>query len=1030
MSNSLIGLFARHPTLANLTMILAILAGLFSFERLNAQFFPDFEVEAVSVSIPWPGSTALEADETLAGAVEPAVRDLDRVRRVVANSSEGQSTISVEFQPGTDMQQATAEVQAAVDAIAVLPDTAERPRVSRATRFDTVMRIVLSGDYPAETLRQEGRRLRDALLDAGADRVTISGAEQRELVIELDPEATRRLGLNPAEVAQIVRSIATETPGGDAGRLRERQVRLGARPEDPRALRALPLIDEAEGRRILLGDIATVREVQPDGVASLRRHGQPAVELLVERAAGEDAVSLADAVFERARTHAGTLPQGIELETYDVLSELVRDRINLLLRNGLGGLAIVLSLLFLFLGLGLAFWVAMGIATAILIAFSVMLVTGQSLNMVSLFALILALGILADDAIVVAEDATTQFKKGLPPGEAAESAAFRMLPPVFAALMTTLAAFTPLMMIEGPFGAILGAIPLVILAVAIASFAECFLVLPAHMNSTLGGRHGGGREGPLESAMERFRDGPFARAVAWALAWRWSVIASAIALLVISVSLVIGGRIGFTFFDAPEAEKFYVDFEFAAGEPQAVSLDYLAEAEAVVERLEAELAEGEGVVRFVLGMAGRGAAPGRGSNRGDHVGGLTVELVPGDERTLRTDTFVAAVEDALPRWPGLMELTVTKAIGGPPGQDVDLRLRGEDPRILKQASVELQEILLGLPALRAVSDNMPYGKQELTFLPSRQARIAGLDQEQLGGRLRAAYEGEIAYRFPAEDGEREVKVRYAPDALPEDPRRLLMVLSAEAAAPLEAMADAREREGFSRIRREGRLREVAVTADVDTAQARAGEVNAMLIQGPLPEIAQRYNLEWQLGGRAEQEEETLEDLRTGYLLALAAIYVLLAAVLGSYWRPLLIMAVIPFSLIGVILGHLISGFDLSLWSLVGVVGLSGIVVNDSLILVRTLMEEKGGGLGWIEAASTASRLRFRAVVLTTLTTCGGLLPLLLETSLQAQFLIPMALTVFSGLIAGTFMTLILVPCLVAASIDVVSLARRQPLSRS
>jgi len=645
-------------------------------------------------------------------------------------------------------------------------------------------------------------------------------------------------------------------------------------------------------------------------------------------------------------------------------------------------------------------------------------VAGGSINMISMFALIMALGIIVDDAIVVGEDALTHYQGGESSLEAAEGGARRMFAPVMSSSLTTIAAFIPLFAITGFIGKFLGDIPFVIVCVIIASLIESFLVLPGHLRHSFKGlahQQPGRFRQRWDAGFARFRDVRFRRLVTWAVNNRMAIVAIALAFVIVLVGLLKGGRMGFSFFPNVEGNVIVASATFVAGTPPDRAAAFINEVEQAL--YDTDEALGGGLVKVTNVAAGRGFfSNGRQEQKGDQFASVTVELVPSDQRDVRNEAFIEAWEERLVRPPGLEYLTITSRTGGHPGRALEIRLTGQDAPTLKQAALALSDSLAGIAGVKAIEDDMPYGQQQLVFELSPLGESLGLSVDDVGRQLRAAFDGQLAQIY--NEGDEEVEVRVL---LPDRERHRLTVLEdfnvflpSGKTAPLLSVVELRERRGFKAVRHaEGRLA-VTVFADVDKQTANANAIRTQIKAELLPEIAKRYGLNWEFTGRAEDQRETAEDMKRGALFALAMIYIVLAWVFGSYGWPLVVMAIIPFGVVGALYGHFLMGVTPTILSMFGLFALSGIVVNDSIILVVFYKQLREKGMQVKEAIIEAACQRLRAVLLTSLTTIAGLLPLLFETSLQAQFLIPMAVSISFGLAFATFLVLLLVPTLLSA----------------
>jgi len=1028
----LIGLFARHPTAANLVMLVMLVSGLFALARINTQFFPDFGIDVITVSVEWPGATAEDVDRTIVQAIEPEVRFLDSVKRVTSTSYEGLASINVSFESGADMQAALADVESAVSLVTTLPQDAEQPEVRRFVRYDTISRLVISGPYPESSLKSIAKDIRNELLSRGIDKVDIFGGRDEEIWVEVPPATLRQIDLTLNDVAQRIGETSQDVPSGDIGN-GERQVRSLGLLRDAAGIAGIEVKALEDGRKLTLRDIATVTDTFEEGGTTAARRGLPAIELHIQRAVNADALELAAIVDEYLAEVAPTYPANLEIEQYDVYSQYIIDRIDLLLRNGLSGLVLVIAILFVFLNGRVAFWVMVGIPASLLATVAVMLLTGQTINMVSLFGLILAIGIVVDDAIVVGEHAEARRETGLAPIDAAISGAVRMAPPVFSSSLTTICAFLPLFVIQGVIGDIIVAIPLVVVTVILASLVECFLVLPGHLRGALGNGQAGDDERRIgwfaryrrwfDGHFFRFRDGPYRRAVLLAIRWRYATLASAFGAFVLCIGLLASGMVGFSFFPSPESDKVYADVEMAAGTTRAGTLAMLNELDRAL-RETAERLDGPDSDLVVMGLMKLGtsvgpATGGRTQASADTTGGLIVELKPSDRRTVRTQQLIDAWRDAVRPVVGLDTLTIREAQGGPPGRDVDVRLVGGDVRDLKAAAEEVKALLLTFDGVGAVADDLPWGKPETILEVTPRGRALDFTTQTVGQQVRHAIEGAIAKRFPRGDEEVTVRVQFPRDAVDTAVLTDLYLRSpAGMEVPLTEVVSQREDQGFARIRREDGDRQVSVTADLDKAVTNTGQVIERLTREGLPDIAERHGLSFDFKGKAEEQAETFADMQLGAMLGVVLIYIVLAWVFASYTRPFAVMMAIPLGFVGAVLGHLLMGYALTILSMVALIGLSGIVINDSIVLVSTIDERRRNGEPVIDAIVDGSCDRLRAVILTSFTTIGGLTPLMFETSQQAQFLIPMAVTITFGLLVATVLVLAVVPALVAFLEDI------------
>jgi len=1016
----LVSLFVKHKNAANLLMIMMIVIGGFSLARLNTQFFPDFGTEIVSVSITWPGASAEDVDSNITTAILPEVRFLNGVKKVQSFSVEGNSTVVVEFEAGTNMQEALSEVEQGIAQITTFPDTIETPITRRIVLYDPISRISISGPYSETALKSIAKTMRDDLLDRGIDKISLFGARDEEVWVEVQDRDLRRYDLTLDQIAAVIRDNSRDVPLGTLGGQYERQLRSLEQKNDASAMAKLEIKALPSGEKIYLRDIAELKDAFRETGKIGRLNGEQAVEIFIQRAQSTDALKASDIVEKYIEEEQHRWPEQLKITQYDVQASLIEDRIRLLLNNGLGGLALVLVILFIFLNTRVALWVAAGIPVAILATAGVMLFTGQSINMISLFAIIMSLGIIVDDAIVVGEHSSYLKSKGYRPRDAAEAGALRMLAPVFASSLTTIAAFLPIFMIGDIIGQIIGAIPAVVVAVLVASLIECFFVLPGHMRGAL--RQQGVDSKARQWFDERFRHfqtHSFKRMVEAVISWRYATLATAFAVLFLAIGLMAGGRLAFNFFPSPEADVVNANIVFAPGVQRDETEAMILEMNRSLKAVEADLTDGAGgLVLSSFSKIGISVGDQFNSVSGDHRAGMQIELVPADQRSVRTAEFIDAWRDEIKPVAGLERIALTERIGGPPGRELDVRLKGNDVQNLKTAAIEVKQLLGRYNGVSDIEDDLPYGKQEVILKLTPLGRALGFTTNDISNQVRAAFEGVIAKKFARGDEEVTVRVQYPREKIAADALQNFYLRSSSGAeVPLSEVVSLTTEEGYARIKREDGVREVAITAEIDEQVTSSDDVLAVLPTDGLIEIADKYGLKYRFAGKSEEQEETLSDMRTGAMIGLTAIYLILAWVFASYWRPIVVMSIIPFGLVGAIFGHYLLGFNLTILSLIALLGLSGILVNNSIILVSVVNERLSHGEKFKDAVIGGTSDRLRAVLLTSLTTIGGLTPLLFETSLQAQFLIPMAITLVFGLMVATFLVLFLVPSLMMIQDD-------------
>lgn len=1020
--------FTRHRTAANLLLVVLIAAGLASLPRMRAQFFPDIIIDRVAVSVAWDGAGAEDVDRAIVQLLEPALLTVEGVESSSATAREGRASINLEFEPGWNMDRAADDVQEAVDGISNLPSAAEDPVVRRGNWRDPVTDVVITGPVALEQLARFSDELITELFAAGVTRTTVAGHVAPQTIVVVPSIALIEHDITLSEIAATIGQETEGAPAGDIGGGAAR-IRAGVEKRSAPDLEAITLRTFADGSTLTIGDIATIRTEGIDREAAYFVGDDPAISINVSRSQEGDAIDIQNQVQRVADELQRTMPEGVTLDLIRTRAEAITGRLDILYTNGLMGLGLVLALLFLFLNARTAFWVAAGIPVAMFATIAMMYLAGLTFNMISLFALLITLGIVVDDAIVVGEHADFRVRRlGETPTEAAENAARRMFSPVFSATLTTIIAFFGLVAIGGRFGSLIADIPFTVIVVLTASLIECFLILPNHMRHAI-----------AHSAKEHWYDWPsrivnrgfgwfrdkifrnIVRLVIWA---RYPVAAAAILLLVSQIAIFTRGDLPFRFFNAPEQSSVSGNFAMAPGATRQDSLEMMRELQRATRAVGERLAETEGVnpVEYVITQIG-GASGGRGLSGADtkepfQLGGISIELVPADERPFSSFTFVAELQDEVRQHPLAETVSFRSFRGGPGGDSIDIEFFGADARTLKAAAEEAKNQLARFTEVSALEDDLAYDKDELVLELTAQGQALGLTIDALGRDLRDRLNGIEAASYP--DGTRSatIRVELPPGELAADfLERTKMRTSSGTFVNLADVVSVTTRTGFSTVRRQNGLRVVNVTGDLsEDDPARATEIMQELETQILPQIEQRFGTAFRLSGLAEQERAFLSDALTGFILCLLGIFLTLAWIFASWTRPFLVMMIIPFGLIGAIWGHVAWDVPLSLFSVVGLIGMTGIIINDSIVLISTV-DEYAENRGLVPAIVDATSDRLRPVMLTTATTVLGLMPLLFERSQDAQFLKPTIITLVYGLGFGMFLVLILVPAVLAMGQD-------------
>ncbi len=1026
-AKGILSYFTRHRTLANLLLAVMVVAGLIAATRLRAQYFPDVVVSEVTVTVAWQGAGPEDVDRAIVAVLEPTLLTVDGVADVTSRATQGRAVIDLEFEPGRDLARATEDVKAVVDAVQTLPDDADAPVVRQAAWRDQVTDVVISGPVGIDQLARFADDLVTRLFAEGITRTTLRGVADPEIVIEVPTVNLIRHDLTMADIATAVAAEAGSAPAGEVGSGTAR-VRTGAERRSVEDIGGVVLRSGPGGASLTVADVGTVISEPADRARATYVGDNAAVTMRVDRSDGGDAIRVQAAVERVVAEMQEGLPPGVEVTLIRARADQISQRLQLLIDNALVGLGIVVVLLFLFLNARTAVWVAAGIPASILAAMAVMYLGGLTLNMISLFALIITLGIIVDDAIVVGEHADFRYRVlGEPPVVAAENAARRMWLPVLASMITTVIAFAGLVTIGGRFGELIRDIPLTVIAVLMASLVECFLILPNHMAHALAA---GSREAWYDWPSRQVNRGFqwFTRRVArpvtaFVIRARYAVVACAVFLLASQVALVIRGDVQFRFFDAPEQSSITGNFSMLPGADRSDTLAMMRELQRAVDAVAAsyEGEHGRNPVTYVLAEVGGGS--GRGLSGADAkapelLGGISIELVDPDFRPYSSFAFVGALQEEVRNHPLLEELSFRGGRFGPGGDALSVDLYGADAGVLKSAAEALKAALLTYPEVSALEDTLAYDKEELILTLTPQGQALGFQIGDLGRALRDRLNGIEAATYPVGTRTASIRVELPEGELTADfMDRTLMRAGPGVYVPLADIVAVTAKSGFSTIRRENGLRIVTVTGDVQADDpVRANIVQDELRAVILPRITQDFGVSVRASGQAEQERAFLGDAWLGFLMALMGIYLTLAWVFASWSRPVVVMAVIPFALTGAILGHHIWGIPMSMFSIVGLIGMVGIVINDSIVLVSTV-DEYAEKRGLTPAIIDAVGDRLRPIFLTTATTVLGLSPLLYERSSQAIFLKPTVVTLVFGLGLGMFLVLMLVPAVLAIQAD-------------
>jgi len=1036
---------AKNHVAANVLMLVLLVGGLMLAGRIKQEVFPEVELDLIVVNVPYPGASPAEVESGVLLAIEESVRGIDGVKEVHGTASESIGVVTVELVIGTNTDRALSDVKSAVDRITSFPEDVERPVISLASNRRQVMSLVVHGDRSEAELRAVAENVRQELLDdPGITYVDLGAVRPLEIDIEVPQARLREHGLTLEQVAARIRRASVDVPAGtvrtQAG---EVLLRTTERRDRGASFGDIVLSAQPDGSLLRVRDLGRV----VDGFAETDQEayfdGERAALVNVYRVGDETPIAVSAAVKSYLADHASEMPEGVTATVWHDRSEMYRDRIDLLKRNAILGLILVLLTLGLFLEPKLAVWVTMGIPISFAGALLFLPGADVSINMISLFAFIVTLGMVVDDAIVVGEAIHHHRDEGETMLHAAIAGVREVSVPVIFSVLTTCVAFTPLLFVPGVMGKFFRVIPIVVISVLLISLAESLLVLPAHLSrpmprwlqillSPLLLPLGLLRGKRLDAAIDWFINTFYGRSLELALRWRYATIGVAMATLIGTLGVVAGGRLQFTFMPKIESDVVSASLRMPVGTP-------VADTRAIEERLQRvandilhELAGDQDVTRGTFVELGSttslgGGPVGGGTRVGGHLASVVVYLVPMDERPFSSREFAQRWRERAGEIAGAESLTFGYSTGASSGSPIDLRLTHPDPQILEAAATRLAGELHEYAGVTDIDSGVSLGKEQFDLELRPEALARGLTETDVARQLRAAFFGAEATRQQRGRDELRTYVRYPPEERSSLAQVENFILRTPAGGEMTLGQAARIHRGraYTTIRRVDGKRVISVTADITEGQANGNEVVASLQATELPALmADVPGLTWELGGEQQAQAEALGSLKNGFQIALIVMFAMLAIVFRSYTQPMLVMLAIPFGMVGAIWGHLMMGYGLSIISMMGVVALAGVVVNDSLVLVDAVNSFHKKGMSLHDAVIAGGTRRFRPILLTSLTTFFGLTPMILETSLQARFLIPMAISLAFGVLFATAITLMIVPSFYLVLEDVRHLPER------
>ena len=1023
---------AHHTVFANLLMGIMLIIGVVAVFQIRSELLPQFALDRVSVNVAWEGASPAEVEEGVCIKLEESLTGVEGVKKITSIAYEGRCEIAVELHSWIkNSRDLMEDIRSEIDRIKTLPEDIERPIVSEVKRINQVVHLSLFGNVSEEVLKRKATEIKDDLLDMhNISKVVLSGLRDWEISIEVSEEMLRRYRLTFERVANIIRKNVLELSGGDI-RSAERRIRIRTLGKRYTGLEfeRLEILTQKDGTILRLGDIARVVDAFEDSDRTGRFDGKPSALITVYRTDEEDALSISKAALEYIKKKRKELPEGLDLVHWADTSRLIQDRLDLLLRNGRVGLVLVFISMWLFLNIRLSFWVAMGIPVSLLTALGFLNFSGGTLNMLSMFAFIMVLGILVDDAIVVAENIYSHMERGKNRVQAAIDGCYEVVLPVIATVVTSIVAFAPLLMVEGTVGKFMAVIPAAIIAALLASLIESLFILPAHLGHWVRPPRVGGLSSRVRNTIDRAINWLIHRFYApilrFCLSARYLVISLALVVFMVTVGLAVGGHVRFLFFPKLDSDWVEAKILFPLGTPIRPTQNAAQRIEQAAVALDEFFRSktGEPIVKHVFTMLGEQI----GQNRervagGSHMAQVIVELLPSEARGISGEEITNRWREITGEIPDVTSLTFGSGGAGPPGgKPIDVQFYGDDIGTLRRAAQEFKQELTKYPGLYDIQDDFRPGKLEFRTSLKPQARVLGVNLDDLGRQLRARFFGLQVLRLQRGRDDVKVKLRYPPEERRslEDIRKMRVRTSSGAEIPFHEVAEVEMIQGLDEIRRVARTRAIKVTAEINQDRANPTEVLNDLNANFFPKLLNRYN---RVGigfeGQAKETSESFASLFRAFALAIAVIFAILATLFRSYFQPLVVMSAIPFGIVGAIWGHIVMGFDISILSMMGILALTGVVVNDSLVLLDFANRSIKNGTSIEDALQQAGVARWRAIVLTTLTTAAGLGPMLFEKSFQAQFLIPMAISLCFGLLFATVITLVLVPVISLIGNDV------------
>ena len=1030
---SILRLVINNPVSANVLMFIILVGGVLSYLLTVREIFPEVNFDMVMVSVPYPGADPDEIEEGICRPIEEALEGVSGAKKVTTIAKEGVGLAIVEILEGYEVGKIKDDVDNRINSITTFPTDAEKPLISQTQFRSEVLMLSIWGDLPLETLKETAYDIKDELINLEEiSSITLIGDRNYEISIEVSEDKLAALKLTHNDVANALKASNLNLPAGQIYTPHEDvRLRMVGRRYNADEYRNIVLKAQADGSVIHLKDVAVIKDsFDPDNESVSLFNGKPCIVLQVNKTGLEDSILISKMVHEYVDKKKGELPPTVNLDIWSDNSRMINDRIDLLTRNGAIGLCLVFFFLWLFLDLRLSFWVTLGIPISISGAFIVMYLTGVSINMVSLFALILVLGIIVDDAIIVGESIYVH-RENNSSIDASIKGTRKVLWPVFSAIITSVVAFLPLFFIDGILGKFIYVMPIPIIAALLISLVEALVILPTHLRHlpekkeekpkfilfkfTHGLRNffGGGLMKIINNIY-----GPFLRVC---IRWRYACMAGSVGIILLIAGLFQGGFLKFETFPSSDTDFLFTHIIMPVGTPLSETkkrTEQLIASWRKVEEKYKDKLEGKKLTNAIYSITGSNINPDDLPETGSHLSSIFVEMLPTESRNIFYKDIIEEWHKQTGFVSGAEEVLFEGFIGGPPTADIDVIFRGKNSDSIIAASTEFKEILETYNGVYEISSSYKKGKTEFRLNLKPEAENFGVTMSSIAQQIRDSYYGNEVMKIQRDRDEVRVMLR-----LTEEERRdisrlntLKIRTNTGMEIPVNLLVDIEETNGFSVIEREGGQRLINVQASVIKG-VNANEVMAELKKDVLPILAEKHHIVVEEGFNAQDTADTRTSMKEGFAVAVMVIYMILATIFKSYLQPMIIVFTIPFGIVGAIFGHYIYNLPVSTMSFFGMIALTGVVVNDSIVYIEAVNDRLEEGDSLVDALVSGGKTRFRAIILTTLTTFGGIFPMILEKSLQAQVLVPMAISVAFGLVFATFSTLVAIPCLLSIGND-------------